>query len=105
MCRRYILLYVLLQLISFGTFTAKTTNENDHEYPDYFYDHFKESNPANYLTRPSLMNGLVFPSKIDALIQEGIYFKIIEPVEKQTRCTYQVNGGREQDALRPHKPR
>lgn len=104
MCRLNILSCLLLQLVLFGIFAAKTTDE-EYEYPDFFYDQLKDSNPANHLTRPSLMNGLVFPSKIDALIEEGIYFKIIEPVEKQTRCVYQVNGGIEQDARRPHKPK
>lgn len=105
MCRQVILLCLLLHLVSFGIFAAETTDTDYHEYPDNFYAQFKDSNPANHLTRPSLMNGLVFPSKIDALIQEGIYFKIIEPVERQTRCLYQVNGGSEQDSRRPHKPK
>lgn len=105
MCRLYILSYFLFQSVSLGIFAAETVDANYVEYPDYFYDLFKEPNPANHLTRLSFINGLVSPNKIDALIEEGIYFKIVEPVEKQTRCLYQVNGGSEHDARRPHKPK
>lgn len=38
-------------------------------------------------------NGLIFPSEIDAIVGEDIYFKIWQPVADQTDCLYRRTGG------------
>lgn len=49
------------------------------------------------------MNGLAFPSEIDAVVGEEIYLKIIESVSHQTSCYYRMTGGTDVDIKRPHK--
>ncbi|XP_055298260.1 uncharacterized protein LOC129566399 [Sitodiplosis mosellana] len=58
---------------------------------------------SNYESRQGLMNGLVFPSEIDAVVGEEIYLKIIEPVAQQTHCHYRKTGGQDVDIQQPHK--
>lgn len=58
---------------------------------------------CNYESRQGLMNGLAFPSEIDAVVGEEIYLKINEPVAQQTHCRYRHTGGADIDVKRPHK--
>lgn len=57
----------------------------------------------NYLKRETVMNGLVFPREIDAVIGEEVYLKIIEPVINQTQCLYRMTGEGDEDIRSPHK--
>lgn len=58
---------------------------------------------SNYESRQGLMNGLAFPSEIDAVVGEEIYMKIIEPVAHQTHCVYRATGGKDVYVQQPHK--
>lgn len=58
---------------------------------------------SNYISHSGLMNGLAFPSEIDAVVGEEIYLKIIESVSHQTSCYYRMTGGTDVDIKRPHK--
>lgn len=60
---------------------------------------------ANYISHKGLMNGLAFPSEIDAVVGEQIYLQIIEPVTQQTGCHYRMTGGKDVDVKTPHKPK
>lgn len=56
-------------------------------------------------TTSSFMKTLIFPSDIEAVINEEIYVKITEPVAHQTHCYYRLNNGKDIDVKRPHKQR
>lgn len=58
---------------------------------------------SNYESRHGLMNGLAFPSEIDAVVGEEVYLKIIEPVAHQTNCHYRQTSGKDVDVKMPHK--
>lgn len=58
---------------------------------------------ANFITRKTLMDGLIVPREIYAVVGEDISFQISEPVKDQTRCLYRMPGGKDENILSPHK--
>lgn len=62
-------------------------------------------NPINYITRKSLMTGLVFPKEIHAVVGEDIFFRIIEPINAQAHCFYRLADGIDRNVLTPHRPK
>lgn len=58
---------------------------------------------SDYKSNDGLMNALISPSVIDAVVGEEIYLKITKPVAQQTECSYRMSGGGDIDVRKPHK--
>lgn len=56
-----------------------------------------------YVSRSGLMNALVFPHVIDAVVGEEVFMRVTEPVSQQTFCYYRMTGGHDVDIKTPHK--
>lgn len=50
------------------------------------------------------MNALVI-GDIDAVVGEQIFLQVLQPVNRQTKCTYRINNDKEVDITKPHKPK
>lgn len=57
----------------------------------------------NCISRVGLINGLIFPDEIHSVVGEEIYFRITEPVDRQSKCLYRKPGGKDANILNPHK--
>lgn len=59
----------------------------------------------NYLSNKNIINGLVFPREINAVVGEEIYLKIVEPVANQHECHYRKTGEKDVNVQSPHTPK
>lgn len=57
----------------------------------------------NYISNNNIINGLVFPNEINAVVGEEIYLKIVQPVANQNECHYRKSGGKDVNVRSPHK--
>lgn len=57
----------------------------------------------NFITRKTLMDGLILPREIHAVVGEEISFRISETVKEQTQCLYRMPSGKDENILSPHK--
>lgn len=51
----------------------------------------------------TIANGTVIPHKIDTVVGEEIYLKILVPLENQTKCQFSKSGSKEEDVETPHQ--
>lgn len=46
-----------------------------------------------FFTRKDVWEGQIFPSRVDVVVGENIFLRILNPVANQNLCTYRAPGG------------
>lgn len=93
--------FVMISLVKFGKVLAVVVVA----YTLLFTNDFclATDDIPNYIRNENIINGFIFPSKIDAVVGEEIYLKIVYPVANQDECLYRKSGGEDVNVLQPHK--